>query len=242
MCMWSKLMPEHPVSRHPIPSAGLYAATVARHARSTTGKMEMRFEYGAARYVAQAGHREDKTWSTRPRTGQPARPLAGRDGRRRPQRLHRRGAPPGDAARRPDRAGCRRAVGRSRERRRLGGRDRPRARPQPMPTGATMARAEAARPDGIEAVVDRHAEPPARADRDGLPRGRHRRDLRQAAVDDARRGRGAGRADRERGGGKLPRDAQQHRLRDGPAGARDGRGRRARTASSPSMPPTSRTG
>ena len=29
-----------------------------------------------------------------------------------------------------------------------------------------MARAEAARPDGIEAVVDRHAQPPARADRD----------------------------------------------------------------------------
>ena len=46
-----------------------------------------------------------------------------------------------------------------------------------------MARAEAARPDGIEAVVDRHAEPPARADRHRVPRGRHRRDLRQAAGD-----------------------------------------------------------
>ena len=33
---------------------------------------------------------------------------------------------------------------------------------------------------------DRHPEPPARADRHRLPRGRHRRHLRQAAVDDAR--------------------------------------------------------
>ena len=55
-----------------------------------------------------------------------------------------------------------------------------------------------ARPDGIEAVADRHAEPRPCAGRQGLPRGRHPRHLRQAADDHAGRGEEAGGARRRR--------------------------------------------
>ena len=55
------------------------------------------------------------------------RPAADGDGRRRAQRLHRRGPSLRHAARRPDRAGRRGAVGRPGERRRLGRRHRHRA-------------------------------------------------------------------------------------------------------------------
>ena len=90
---------------------------------------------------------------------------------------------------------------------------------------------------------DRHAQPPAPRRRQRLPRGRHPRDLRQAA--DRRRWREAARARRsscERSGRLFARDPQLHRLPDGPAGARDGRGRRARRRSASCRPSTRRTG
>ena len=169
-----------------------------------------------------------------------ARSPAGRHGRRRPQCLHRRRASARHAARRPDRAGRRRAVVRPGERRRLGRGDRHRARPQlcRLPRDGARRGGAAGRHRGGR---HRHAQPSARADRHGLPRGRHRRDLRQAAVDDAGRGRGAGGAG---AGAQAPfrRHAQQHRLRHGAAGARDGGGGRARPHRLASTPPTSRTG
>ena len=146
------------------------------------------------RMEAREGRPEGGRWSMQPPEGR--RPTGcGGDGRRRAERLHRRGPSLRHAARRPDRAGRRRAVGRPGERRRLGRRPRHRA-------GARLCRLarDGARRGGAagrhRGGGDRHAEPPARADRDRLPRGRHRRDLRQAAVDDAGRGRGAGGADR----------------------------------------------
>ena len=104
-----------------------------------------------------------------------------------------------------------------------------------------MARAEAARPDGIEAVVivtPNHLHAPIataflEAGIDVIcdkPLSTTLAEA-EALVALARRAQA-----------QVRRDAQQHRLRHGPAGARDGRGRRARPASSPCTPPTSRTG
>ena len=73
----------------------------------------------------------------------------------------------------------------------------------------------------------RHSEPPALPRREGVPRSRHRRHLRQAFVDDARRSGGAGRA-HAREGAHLCGDPQQHRLSDGAPGARNDRSWRTR--------------
>ena len=62
----------------------------------------------------------------------------------------------------------------------------------------------------------------------GLPRGRHPRHLRQAADDQPRRGARSSPTLVEKAGTRLRADPQLHRLSDGPAGARDGRRRRAR--------------
>ena len=96
----------------------------------TNPKMEICFAAGHAAARCDAQREGTRKWSTRRQTGHGRPAAAGRHGRRRPQRLHRRRASPGDAARRPDRAGRRRALGRPGQRRGLGGRDRPRARPQ----------------------------------------------------------------------------------------------------------------
>ena len=90
-----------------------------------------------------------------------------------------------------------------------------------------MAKAEARRPDGIEAVVDRHAQPHALSRRQGLPGGRHPRHLRQAAHLDAGRRQEARRAGRQIRQG-VRSHPQLHRLSDGAAGPRDGRQGRAR--------------
>ena len=73
----------------------------------------------------------------------------------------------------------------------------------------------------------RHPEPPALPGSEGVPRSRHRHHLRQALVDDARRGVGAGRA-HAREGAHLCGDPEQHRLSDGAPGARNDRSRRNR--------------
>ena len=128
------------------------------------------------------------------------------------------------------RARRRRALGRSPRTPALSGRrSRPRARPRLCRLRARWRAREAARPDGIEAVAivtPNHLHHP---DRQSVPRGRHRRHLRQAAVDHPERGAGARRA-RAPKRPRLRGDAQQHRLRHGAAGARDDRRRRARRA------------
>ena len=141
------------------------------------------------------------------------------------ERLHRRRASHGDAARRLDRAHRGRAFRRSRKRARC---PAPTSASRPiasMPTIARWRAREAARPDGIEAVVivtPNHLHyPVAKA-------------FLEAGIDVicdkplsttlARRGtRRAG-----AGAAGVRGDAQQHRLSHGAAGARDDRGRRAR--------------
>ena len=148
-------------------------------------------------------------------------------GRRRAQRLHRRRAPAGHAARRPDRAGGRRALRPTRRTRR---RPPPRSALPPDRSYADyreMARAEAARPDGIEAVVivtPNHLHAPIataflEAGIDVICDKPLSTTLAEAeALVALTRARQA----------QVRRDAQQYRLRHGPAGARDGGGRRAR--------------
>ena len=206
ICMWSKLMPSTPYfATRQLPGSSARnlpnAHRLAWHKNFTMQKMEMRFEYAAqSRYFApriEAAHpiQEEQNMVYATADGHPARPVAGRNGRGRARRLHRRRAPAGDASRRPDCAGCRRAVVRSRERRGLGRRDRPCARPQlcRLPRHGARRGGAAGRHRGGR---HRDAQSSACAGGDGLSRGRHRRDLRQAAVDHARRGRGAGGAGR----------------------------------------------
>ena len=104
-----------------------------------------------------------------------------------------------------------------------------------------MAKAEAKRPDGIEAVAivtPNHMH--AGADL-CVPQGRHPRHLRQAADDVA------GGGEEDAGGGRevgprLRAHPQLHRLSDGAPHARDGRGGRTRRASAWSRPNIRRTG
>ena len=106
-----------------------------------------------------------------------------RHGRRRRGRLHRRrctASPPGSTTTtssspaRSRRAPTRRCAPAARS-----------ASPKTASTATTRRwrRPRRARADGIEVGRDRHAEPPARAGRRGVPEGRHPRDLRQAAGD-----------------------------------------------------------
>ena len=108
---------------------------------------------------------------------------------------------------------------------------RPRARPdRTYASFAEMAKREARRKDGIEAVAIVTPEPHARAGgASEFLEARHPRHLRQAADRDARRGEEAGRRSPARVGRALRAHPQLHRLPDGPAGARDDR-RRASSA------------
>ena len=145
-------------------------------------------------------------------------------------RLHRRGAPHRGAARRPLRARRRRAVvGCRRRARRSARRARPRRRARATATSRRWSRAEAARADGIEVVAIVTPNHLHCAGRARVPRSRHPRDLRQAAdhqrCAEAKTLRAA-RAPKRARSSRVT--LQLHRLSDGPAGARDGRGRRAR--------------
>ena len=90
-----------------------------------------------------------------------------------------------------------------------------------------MAAREVAREDGIDVGRDRHPEPRPPPGRQGVPRGRHPRDLRQAD-DHHPRGRARSGRDRQAHGPRVRPDPQLHRLPDGARGARAGPGGRAR--------------
>ena len=157
------------------------------------------------------------------------RPHPARDGRRRQGRLHRRRAPDRRAHRRPVRAGRRRAFARRPRRRASRARALGLAEDRTYDDFATMAKREARRKNGIEAVAivtPNHMHAPGGA---RVPEARHPRDLRQAADRDAAGGEAAG-EDRRRERRALHPDPQLHRLPDGPAGAGDGGGRHARQA------------
>ena len=111
----------------------------------------------------------------------------------------------------------------------------------PTPPTRRWRRPKAKRPDGIEAVSIVTPEQQPRADRQGLPQGRHQRHLRQAAVGDGQGSEGPGRADEE-DRADLRRHPQLHRLPDAPAGPRDGRRRASSATSASCRPSTPRTG
>ena len=164
-----------------------------------------------------------------------------RHGGRRAGRLHRRGAPHRGAHRRPVRARRRRALLRPGARQGVRRRARPARGPrlrQLRGDGAARGAAQGRHRGGRH----RHAEPHALPGRQGVPAARHPRHLRQAADGEPARTRRSSPSWCEKIGQGLRAHAQLHRLPDGPAGARDGRRRRARRDPRSSTPSMCRTG
>ena len=166
---------------------------------------------------------------------------ARRHGRRRPQRLHRRSASHGDAARRSDRAQSRARCRRTPKTRALSGADLGLAPDRVYSDYREMAAREAARPDGVEAVVivtPNHLHyPVAKAFLEAGIDVICDKPL-STTLDEAKELVELTRAKRSRVRG----DAQQHRLSDGAPGARDDRGGRNRRHPRRAREPISRTG